>query len=49
MMNGVATISVTRGFGPSQSYIDGTTMAHVNMNNFKTWSLGITYQKAPSK
>jgi hypothetical protein len=51
VLDTVATITVTRGFGPSQSYIDNTGMVpvHMNVNNFKTWSLGITYQKAPSK
>jgi hypothetical protein len=49
LMYGVAKISVSRGFGPSQSYIDSTSMAHTNVNNFKSWSVGISYQSSPSK
>jgi hypothetical protein len=48
LMNNVATITISRGFGPKQSYIDSTSMAHVYADNFKTWSLGITYQPAAS-
>lgn len=46
LMNGVAKISISRGFGPKQSYIDSTSLAHVYVDNFKTWSLGITYQSS---
>jgi hypothetical protein len=48
LLNGVAKISVSRGFGPKQSYIDnasGTPIARY-INNFKTWSLGVTYQSS---
>jgi hypothetical protein len=44
LINGVAKISVSRAFGPSQTYIDSTTMAQTTVNNFKAWSFGITYQ-----
>jgi hypothetical protein len=44
VLNTVARISVSRGFGPSQTYIDSTTMIKTNVNNFKAWSIGVTYQ-----
>jgi len=47
LINGVAKITVSRAFGPSQSYMDSTTMAKATVNNFKAWSFGITYQSAP--
>lgn len=47
LINGVAKISVARAFGPSQTYIDSTTMAQTTVNNFKAWSFGIAYQSAP--
>jgi hypothetical protein len=46
LINGVVKIAAYRGFGPSQSYIDSTSMAHTTVNNFKTWSIAIAYQKA---
>ena len=46
LINGVAKISVSRAFGPSQTYIDSTTMAQTTVNNFKAWSFGIAYQSA---
>jgi len=50
VLNGVARISVSRGFGPSQTYMDSTTMIKTSVNNFKAWSIGVTYQSAtPSK
>jgi hypothetical protein len=50
LINGVATISVSRAWGPPQTYIDSTSMVQTKMNNFKAVSLGITYQSpAPSK
>lgn len=50
LINGVAKISVSRAFGPSQTYIDSTTMAQTTVNNFKAWSFGIAYQSAsPTK
>jgi len=48
LINGVANITVSRAFGPSQTYIDSTTMAQTTVNNFKSWSFGITYQSAPA-
>lgn len=44
VINTVARISVSRGFGPSQTYIDSTTMVKTSVNNFKAWSIGVTYQ-----
>jgi hypothetical protein len=48
LVNGVARITVSKAFGPSQTYIDSTSNAQKTINNFKTWSFGITYQ-SPSK
>jgi hypothetical protein len=48
LINGVANITVSRAFGPSQTYIDSTTMAQTTVNNFKAWSFGIAYQSAPA-
>lgn len=47
LINGVAKISLSRAFGPSQTYIDSTSMAQTMINNFKAWSFGITYQSQP--
>ena len=49
LINNVAKIAVSRAFGPSQKYIDSTTLLPVTVNNFKSWSIGITYQSAPAK
>jgi hypothetical protein len=50
VLNGVARVTVSRAFGPSQTYIDSTTMAQTTLNNFKAWSLGIVYQSpTPAK
>jgi hypothetical protein len=49
LISGVAKIAVSRAFGPSQIYIDGTSMAQTTVNNFKAWSFGITYQSPPAK
>lgn len=49
LISGVARISVSRGFGPSQTYIDSTSMLTTKVNNFKAWSFGISYQSAGSK
>jgi hypothetical protein len=46
LINGVANISVSRAFGPSQTYIDSATMSKTTVNNFKAWSFGIAYQSA---
>jgi chitodextrinase len=46
LINGVAKISMSRAFGPSQTYIDSTSMAQTTVNNFKAWSFGIAYQSA---
>jgi hypothetical protein len=42
----VAKISLSRAFGPSQTYMDSTSMIQTKVNNFKAWSFGITYQQA---
>jgi hypothetical protein len=47
LLNNVAKISVSRGFGPTQTYIDNTSMATTTINNLKSWSIGITYQSTP--
>jgi hypothetical protein len=47
LINSVAKITVSRAFGPSQTYMDSTTMVQKTVNNFKAWSFGITYQSAP--
>lgn len=47
LINNVAKIAVSRAFGPSQTYIDSTSMAQTTINNFKSWSFGITYQSPP--
>lgn len=47
LINGVAKITVSRAFGPSQTYMDSTTMLQTTVNNFKAWSFGIAYQSAP--
>lgn len=47
LLNGVAKITVSRAFGPSQIYIDSTSKMHTSVNNFRAWSFGITYQSPP--
>jgi hypothetical protein len=47
LINNVAKIAVSRAFGPSQTYIDSTSKAQTTVNNFKSWSFGITYQAPP--
>jgi hypothetical protein len=44
LINNVAKISVSRGFGPSQTYVDSASMLPKTVNNFKSWSIGVTYQ-----
>jgi hypothetical protein len=44
VINGIVSIAVSRGFGPSQTYIDSIAHATTTVNNFKAWSIGITYQ-----
>jgi hypothetical protein len=49
-VNGVVNIVISRGFGPPQTYFDSTNNnSRTTINNFKAWSIGISYQKAPSK
>lgn len=47
LINNVAKITISRGFGPSQTYMDSTTSAQTTVNNFKAWSFGIAYQSPP--
>src|ERR1017187_2791978 len=44
LLSKVATIKVSRGFGPSQSFIDATSNLPKKVNNFRVWSIGIIYQ-----
>jgi hypothetical protein len=46
LINGVAKIALSRGVGPSQTYIDSTTSKQTSTNSFKSWSFGITYQSS---
>jgi hypothetical protein len=48
LINNVANIALSRAFGPSQTYIDSTSMAPTTANYFKAWSFGITYQSSPA-
>jgi hypothetical protein len=48
LINNVANIALSRAFGPSQTYIDSTSMAPTTVNYFKAWSFGITYQSSPA-
>jgi hypothetical protein len=45
LVNGVVKIAVSRGFGPTQIYKDSTSNLTTTVNNFKAWSIGITYQQ----
>ncbi len=47
LISGVAKITLSRAFGPSQTYMDSTSMVTTTVNNFKSWSFGITYQSPP--
>jgi hypothetical protein len=47
LINNVAKIALSRAFGPSQTYIDSTSMTQTTVNNFKSWSFGISYQSPP--
>jgi hypothetical protein len=49
LVNGVVQIAMSRAFGPSQTYIDNTSMTQRTVNNFKALSFGISYQSKPSK
>jgi hypothetical protein len=46
LINGVVKIAASRAFGPSQTYIDSTSMAQKTINNFQTWSIAIAYQSS---
>jgi hypothetical protein len=48
LLNGVVKIAASRGFGPSQKYIDSTSMSQTTINNFQTWSIAIAYQSSGS-
>jgi hypothetical protein len=57
LITGVAKISISRAFGPSQTYIDSAavvptgaaTAPPTTANYFKAWSFGISYQSPPAK
>lgn len=50
LISGVARVVVSRGFGPSQTYIDSTSSLPKTVNNFKAWSFGLVYQSpSPTK
>jgi hypothetical protein len=51
VLNSIGRISVSRGFGPSQVYVDSTTASAlpVRVNNFRSWSFGLTYQSPSPK
>ena len=46
MLTNISKITFSRAFGPSQTYIDSTTLVQTKVNAFKAWSFGITYQSA---
>lgn len=47
MVNKDVSLTVSRAFGPPQTYFDNG-LNRVNMvNNFKAWSIGIRYQSSP--
>jgi hypothetical protein len=48
MLNGTVRLAASYGFGPSQHYIDSTTMTTTTVNNFKKWSVAIAYQSSGS-
>lgn len=49
LINGVVKIAASRGFGPSQKYIDSSSMVQKVVNNFQTWSVAIAYQSSSAK
>ena len=49
MINNVVKVAFSRAFGPSQTYIDSTSMKQTTVNNFKSWSIGISYQQAAAQ
>ena len=46
LFSGGVRLAASRGFGPSQRYIDSTSMTEKTANNFQTWSIGIAYQSS---
>jgi hypothetical protein len=44
LLNGVAKITVSRAFGPSQTYVNSATGIQTTVNNFKAWSFSVSYQ-----
>ncbi len=44
LLNGTVNIAASYGFGPSQRYVDSTSMATTTINNFNKWSFAIAYQ-----
>jgi hypothetical protein len=49
MINNVVKVAFSRAFGPSQTYVDSTSMKQTTVNNFKSWSIGISYQQAAAQ
>jgi hypothetical protein len=49
VINNIVKIAISRGFGPSQTYIDSATNVTTIVNNFKAWSIGVSYQSSSSK
>lgn len=47
-INDVVRVAFSRAFGPSQTYVDSTSMDKMTLNSFKAWSLGIAYQQKSS-
>jgi hypothetical protein len=48
LLKGTVNIAASYGFGPSQRYIDSTTMATTSINNFNKWSVALSYQTSSS-
>ncbi|MFZ0318309.1 MAG: hypothetical protein WAL56_04210 [Candidatus Sulfotelmatobacter sp.] len=46
LFSGNVRLAASRGFGPSQKYIDSTSMIQKTANDFQTWSIAIAYQSS---
>ncbi len=44
VVNNVVSVAASRGFGPTQTFTNSATNLPMTINNFKAWSIGITYQ-----
>lgn len=51
VLSNIRRVSISRGFGPSQVYVEsaGTSSLPARLNNFKSWSFGLTYQSQSVK